>query len=144
MASNQQICLCHLEQIIRVRRRHSRLLTTRHFEENSCSLYPAKRSPVCCFIGGRTVYKKWKYLLNNSHTELKKMNANQCGDPDTSRDKRESDWSWFKLLLPWKRTRSGRKTKFDFEFGVLHHCTVPKQDQLFTSNRPEKLNTYIG
>jgi hypothetical protein len=40
---------------------------------------------MCCFIGVR---KKWKHLLNNSHTELKKMNASHCGDPDASRNKR--------------------------------------------------------
>lgn len=37
-----------------------------------------------------------------------------------------------------------KETKFDFEFGFPHHFTVPKQDQLLTSNLPEKQKTDIG
>ena len=66
------------------------LLKTHHLEENACDLYPAKRSPMCCFIGGKTVHKKWKHLLNSSHIELKKMNASQWGDPDASHNKKRS------------------------------------------------------
>jgi len=68
------------------------LSKTRQLEENASNLYPAKRSPMGCFIGDKTAHKKWKHLLNNSHKELKKMNASQCGDPDASRNKMESVW----------------------------------------------------
>ena len=76
---------------------------TRQLEENACNLYPAKRSPMRCFIGGKTVHKKWKHLLNSSHKGIKKMHASQCGDSDTSRNKMESVWRWFQLLLSCKR-----------------------------------------
>jgi len=73
-------------------RRLSMRFKTRQLEENACNLYPAKRSPMRCFIGGKTVHKKWKHLLNSSHKGIKKMHASQCGDSDTSRNKMESVW----------------------------------------------------
>jgi len=88
----RNIFLCHLEQIFRGVAAYINAAYTCQFEENACNLYAAKPSPMCCLIGGKTVHNKWEHLLNNSHTELWKMNASQCGDPDASRNKRENDW----------------------------------------------------
>ena len=58
---------------------------------------------------------KWQHLRDNFRAELNRMNANKSGDPGLSTSKRESQWSWFKMLLFLKISSNARKLESNMQ-----------------------------
>jgi len=55
-------------------------------------MHSVKTNFPSSYIRGNTVMDKWKYLKDNFHAELNKINANKFRDPGLSPNKSESQW----------------------------------------------------